>query len=64
MIYDVLSFMLCTFFKGLFLNLCTFFKGLFALFCHFPKGLSVAKIQKYFQLYFEIILEGGLFKEI
>ncbi len=64
MIYDVLSFMLCTFFKGLFLNLCTFFKGLFALFCHFSKGLSVAKIQKYFQLYFEIILEGGLFKEI
>ncbi len=64
MIYDVLPFMLCTFFKGLFLNLCTFFKGLFALFCHFSKGLSVAKIQKYFQLYFEIILEGGLFKEI
>lgn len=63
MIYDVLPFMLCTFFKGLFLNLCTFFKGLFALFCHFSKGLSVAKIQKYFQLYFEIILEGGLFKE-
>ena len=45
MIYDVLPFMLCTFFKGLFLNLCTFFKGLFALFCHFFKGLSVAKIQ-------------------
>lgn len=64
MIYNVLPFMLCTFFKGLFLNLCTFFKGLFALFCHFSKGLSVAKIQKYFQLYFEIILEGGLFKEI
>ena len=64
MIYYVLPFMLCTFFKGLFLNLCTFFKGLFALFCHFSKGLSVAKIQKYFQLYFEIILEGGLFKEI
>ncbi len=64
MIYDVLPFMLCTFFKGLFLNSCTFFKGLFALFCHFSKGLSVAKIQKYFQLYFEIILEGGLFKEI
>lgn len=64
MIYDVLPFVLCTFFKGLFLNLCTFFKGLFALFCHFFKGLSVAKIQKYFQLYFEIILEGGLFKEI
>lgn len=64
MSYDVLPFMLCTFFKGLFLNLCTFFKGLFALFCHFFKGLSVAKIQKYFQLYFEIILEGGLFKEI
>ena len=53
MIYDALPFMLCT-----------FFKGLFALFCHFFKGLSVAKIQKYFQLYFEIILEGGLFKEI
>lgn len=64
MIYDALPFMLCTFFKGLFLNSCTFFKGLFALFCHFFKGLSVAKIQKYFQLYFEIILEGGLFKEI
>lgn len=64
MIYDVLPFMLCTFFKGLFLNSCTFFKGLFTLFCHFSKGLSVAKIQKYFQLYFEIILEGGLFKEI
>ena len=48
----------------LLLMLCTFFKGLFALFCHFFKGLSVAKIQKYFQLYFEIILEGGLFKEI
>lgn len=63
MIYDVLPFMLCTFFKGLFLNSCTFFKGLFALFCHFSKGLSVAKIRKYFQLYFEIILEGGLFKE-
>ena len=53
MIYDVLPFVLCTFFKGLFLNSCTFFKGLFALFCHFFKGLSVAKIQKYFQLYFE-----------
>ena len=64
MIYNVLLLMLYTFFKGLFLNLCTFFKGLFALFCHFSKGLSVAKIQKYFQLYFEIILEGGLFKEI
>lgn len=64
MIYDVFPFMLCTFFKGLFLNSCTFFKGLFALFCHFFKGLSVAKIQKNFQLYFEIILEGGLFKEI
>lgn len=48
MIYDVLPFMLCTCFKGLFLNLCTFFKGLFALFCHFSKGLSVAKIRKYF----------------
>ena len=34
MIYDVLPFMLCT-----------FFKGLFVLFCHFSKGLSVAKIQ-------------------
>lgn len=64
MIYDVRLLMLRTFFKGLFLNPCTFFKGLFALFCHFSKGLSVAKIQKYFQLYFEIILEGGLFKEI
>ena len=42
MIYDVLPFMLCTFFKGLFLNSCTFFKGLFVLFCHFSKGLSVA----------------------
>ena len=50
MIYNVLLLMLCTFFKGLFLNSCTFFKGLFALFCHFFKGLSVAKIQKYFQL--------------
>ncbi|EFB35211.1 hypothetical protein PREVCOP_05345 [Segatella copri DSM 18205] len=40
--------MLCTCFKGLFLNSCTFFKGLFALFCHFFKGLSVAKIRKYF----------------
>ncbi len=39
--------MLCTFFKGLFLNSCTFFKGLFALFCHFFKGLSVAKIQNF-----------------
>lgn len=48
MIYDALPFMLCTFFKGLFLNSCTFFKGLFALFCHFFKGLSVAKIRKYF----------------
>ena len=47
MIYDVLPFMLCTFFKGLFLNPCTFFKGLFALFCHFFKGLSVAKIQTF-----------------
>lgn len=47
MIYDVLPFMLCTFFKGLFLNSCTFFKGLFALFCHFFKGLSVAKIQNF-----------------
>ena len=47
MIYDVLSFMLCTFFKGLFLNSCTFFKGLFALSCHFFKGLSVAKIQTF-----------------
>lgn len=47
MIYDVLSFMLCTFFKGLFLNSCTFFKGLFVLFCHFSKGLSVAKIQNF-----------------
>ena len=45
MIYDVLLLMLCTFFKGLFLNSCTFFKGLFALFCHFFKGLLVAKIQ-------------------
>ena len=47
MIYDILLFMLCTFFKGLFLNSCTFFKGLFALFCHFFKGLSVAKIQTF-----------------
>lgn len=47
MIYDVLPFMLCTFFKGLFLNSCTFFKGLFVLFCHFSKGLSVAKIQNF-----------------
>lgn len=47
MIYDVLPFILCTFFKGLFLNSCTFFKGLFALFCHFFKGLSVAKIQNF-----------------
>ena len=47
MIYDVLPFVLCTFFKGLFLNLCTFFKGLFALFCHFFKGLLVAKIQNF-----------------
>ena len=47
MIYDVLPFVLCTFFKGLFLNSCTFFKGLFALFCHFFKGLSVAKIQAF-----------------
>ena len=47
MIYDVLFSMLCTFFKGLFLNSCTFFKGLFALFCHFSKGLSVAKIQNF-----------------
>ena len=36
MIYDVLPFMLCTFFKGLFLISCTFFKG-----------LSVAKIQNF-----------------
>ncbi len=36
MIYDVLLLMLCTFFKGLFLNSCTFFKG-----------LSVAKIQNF-----------------
>ena len=43
MIYNVLLLMLCTFFKGLFLNSCTFFKGLFALSCHFFKGLSVAK---------------------
>ena len=50
MIYDVLPFMLCTFFKGLFLNSCTFFKGLFALFCHFSKGLSVAKIQNFLSL--------------
>ena len=42
--------MLCTFFKGLFLNSCTFFKGLFALFCHFFKGLSVAKIQNFLSL--------------
>ena len=47
MIYDVLPFMLCTCFKGLFLNSCTFFKGLFALFCHFFKGLLVAKIQTF-----------------
>ena len=47
MIYNVLLLMLCTFFKGLFLNSCTFFKGLFALFCHFFKGLSVAKIQNF-----------------
>lgn len=50
MIYDVLPFMLCTFFKGLFLNSRTFFKGLFALFCHFSKGLSVAKIQNFLSL--------------
>ena len=43
MIYDVLSFMLCTFFKGLFLNPCTFFKGLFVLLCHFFKGLCGCK---------------------
>ena len=36
MIYDVLLLMLCTFFKGLFLNSCTFFKG-----------LLVAKIQNF-----------------
>ena len=47
MIYNVLLLMLCTFFKGLFLNSCTFFKGLFVLFCHFFKGLSVAKIQNF-----------------
>ncbi len=47
MIYDVLPFMPCTFFKGLFLNSCTFFKGLFTLFCHFSKGLSVAKIRNF-----------------
>ena len=39
MIYDVLFSMLCTFFKGLFLNPCTFFKGLLVLLCHFFKGL-------------------------
>lgn len=43
----MLLLMLCTFFKGLFLNSCTFFKGLFALFCHFFKGLLVAKIQNF-----------------
>ena len=43
MIYDVLPFMLCTFFKGLFLNPCTFFKGLFVLLCHFFKGLCGCK---------------------
>lgn len=36
MIYDVLLLMLCTFFKGLFLNSCTF-----------SKGLLVAKIQNF-----------------
>lgn len=43
----MLLLMLCTFFKGLFLNSCTFSKGLFALFCHFFKGLLVAKIQNF-----------------
>ena len=43
MIYDVLLLMLCTFFKGLFLNPCTFFKGLFVLLCHFFKGLCGCK---------------------
>lgn len=47
MIYDISLLMLCTFFKGLFLNSRTFFKGLFALSCHFFKGLSVAKIQNF-----------------
>lgn len=43
----MLLLMLCTFFKGLFLNSCTFSKGLFALFCHFFKGLLVVKIQNF-----------------
>lgn len=43
MIYDVLFSMLCTFFKGLFLNPCTFFKGLFVQLCHFFKGLCGCK---------------------
>lgn len=43
MIYDVLFLMLCTFFKGPFLNPCTFFKGLFVLLCHFFKGLCGCK---------------------
>ena len=44
MIYDVLPFMLCTFFKGLFLNSCTFFKGLFALLATFPRDF---RLQRY-----------------
>ena len=47
MIYNVLFSMLCTFFKGLFLNPCTFFKGLFVLLCHFFKGLCGCKDIKY-----------------
>ena len=65
MIYDVLFSMLCTFFKGLFLNPCTFFKGLFVLFCHFFKGLLVAKIHFFLLKRKEIgnyfLLKGKIF---
>lgn len=71
MIYDVLFSMLCTFFKGLFLNPCTFFKGLFVLLCHFFKGLCGCKdtffllkrkeIGNYFLLKGKIFLSLQLF---
>ena len=51
MIYDVLFSMLCTFFKGLFLNPYTFFKGLFVLLCIDKFPISFPS----FSLHFRII---------
>ena len=65
MIYDVLFSMLCTFFKGLFLNPCTFSRDF--LFCSatFSRDFAVAKIHFFLLKRKEIdnyfLLKGKIF---